>query len=135
MAIPASIILSVVTLAFSAVLMWYLTSLIADNGWRIRLQWLGWMLLIPAVIVFLISISTQGGLSAYWIRFGLQRADLSGTPFGPGFRDTLETVSLAALPRVASAFQMVSGISGALALTLIFWGIATPRQVPDVIQE
>jgi len=135
MAIPASIILSVVTLAFSAVLMWYLTALIAGNAWRTRLQWLGWMLLIPAVIVFLMSISTQGGLSAYWIRFGLERADLSGTPFGPGLRDTLETVALAALPRVASAFQMVSGISGAIALTLIFWGIATPRPAPDVIQE
>ena len=112
---------------------WAVASLV--SGTLARAAWLGWMLLIPAVIVFLMSISTQGGLSAYWIRFGLERADLSGTPFGPGLRDTLETVALAALPRVASAFQMVSGISGAIALTLIFWGIATPRHAPDVIQE
>ena len=52
MAGPAGVMLSVLFLAFIALCFWYITALIADSSWRVRLQWLGWMLLISALPVF-----------------------------------------------------------------------------------
>ena len=127
MAVPASIILSVLVLVSIAACAWYLAALISDASWRVRLGWLGWMLLVPAVLTFMLGFAAQGGIGAYWTNFGLERANLSSTSFGPGLNETLRLISMSALPRAASAFQMVGGISGALALACIFWGIATPR--------
>ena len=59
MAVPASLILSVLMLAFVAVCLWYLTALIADSSWRGRLQWMGWSLLIPSVHHFRIGLSPK----------------------------------------------------------------------------
>jgi len=133
MAVPASIILSMLVLIFIAIVIWYLTALIADASWRIRLQWLGWTLMIPSLLIFLLGLASQSGIPAYWINFGLERASLTATPFGPQLADTLKVVANSALPRVASAFQMVGAICGAIALTFIFWGIATPRKKTEEI--
>jgi len=134
MAVPASIILGILVLVFIAIFTWYVTALISDASWRVRLQWLGWMLLVPAVLIFLLSFAAQSGIPAYWIRFGLDNANLSGTSIGPDLNESLRIISVSALPRVANAFQMVGGISGALAISLIFWGIATPRKKREEVE-
>lgn len=126
-AVPASIILGLLMLVSIAACVWYLTALISDSSWRVRLGWLGWTLLVPAVLIFMLGFASQSGISAYWVNYGLEHASLSNTPFGPELGETLRIVSLSALPRVANAFQIVGGISGALAIILIFWGIVTPR--------
>ena len=127
MAAPASIMLSVLILSFIAAVAWYLIALIADTGWNGRLQWLGWMLLIPSLLVFLLGFAVQGGAAAYWINFGLERAQLSVLPSGLNLAEILQSVATASLPRVSDAFRMAGGIGGAFALVFIFWGIATPR--------
>jgi len=128
MAVPASIILGIVVLIFIAIFAWYVTAIISDASWHVRLKWLGWMLLVPAVLIFTLSLATQSGIPTYWISFGLDNASLSNTPFGPDLNESLRIITVSSLPRVASAFQMVGGISGAVAIALIFWGIATPRK-------
>jgi hypothetical protein len=127
MAAPASIMLSVLVLSFIAVVAWYLIALIADTGWNGRLQWLGWMLLIPSLLVFLLGFAVQGGVAAYWINFGLERAQLTVLPSGLNLAEILQAVATASLPRISDAFKMAGGIGGAFALVFIFWGIATPR--------
>jgi len=134
MAVPAIIILSVLVLVSIAACVWYVAVLISDSSWRMRLQWLGWTLFIPAVLIFLLGFATQSGISTYWISFGLERADLSSTPLGPELNETLRLISVSALPRAANAFQMVGGISGALSIALIFWGIATPRMKREELE-
>jgi len=128
MATPASIMLGVLVLSFVALIVWYLIGLVAAPDWHGRLGWLGWMLLVPSLLVFLMGFASQGGVAAYWINFGLARANLAATPLGPGLADTIQTVALSAIPRIANAFKMVGGVSGAIALALIFWGIAIPRR-------
>jgi hypothetical protein len=64
----------------------------------------------------------------YWINLGLERATLSGMPLGIGMRETLRAVISASLLRVADSFMMVGGISSAIGLGLIFWGLATPKK-------
>lgn len=128
MAAPASIMLSVLVLSFAALTVWYLIALVADADWHGRLGWLGWMLLIPSLLVFLLGFASQGGVAAFWINFGLERANLAATPLGPGLAEMVQIVALSAITRVSSAFKMVGGVSGAFALALIFWGIAIPRK-------
>ena len=127
MAVPASIILGLLVLVSIAACAWYVTALISDASWRVRLQFLGWTLLVPAVLIFMLGFASQSGIPVYWVSHGLKFTSLSRTPFGPELEETLRIISLSVLPRVANAFQMVGGISGALAITLIFWGIVTPR--------
>jgi len=128
MAAPASIMLSVLILSSIALAIWYLIALVADSTWHTRLQWLGWMLLIPSLITFLLGFVAQGGVAAYWINFGLERAALAIAPSRAELLDLLQVVAMAALPRITDAFKMVGGVSGAFALAFIFWGIATPRK-------
>ncbi|MCD6356495.1 MAG: hypothetical protein J7L66_04330 [Anaerolineaceae bacterium] len=128
MAVTAAIILGTVALTFFAICVWYITALVADSQWRGRLQWLGWMLLIPSAFIFLLGFTSQSGVPIYWIRVGLERAGLNAAPVGPELVETIQVILVSALPRIARAFQMVGGISGALSLTLILWSIATPRK-------
>ena len=127
-AIPASIILGLLVLVFIAACMWYMAALISDHSWHVRLGWLGWTLLVPAALIFLLGFAAQSGMPAYWTSFGLEHTNLSDTPFGPELNETLRVIFMSALPRVARAFLTVGGISGALSIALIFWGIATPRR-------
>ncbi|MCD6577319.1 MAG: hypothetical protein J7K66_04810 [Anaerolineaceae bacterium] len=128
MAAPASILLGILALVFIAVCIWYIAALIADSSWRVRLQWLGWTLFIPAALIFLLGFASQSGIPTYWIQIGLGHANLSSTPFDLELNETLKILTASALQRAGSAFQMVGGISGALATALIFWSIATPRK-------
>jgi hypothetical protein len=128
MATPASILLSVLILSSIAIAVWYLIALVAHAGWHERLQWLGWTLLIPSLLVFLLGFAAQGGVAAYWINFGLERANLAAAPAGAGLAEMLQVAAMTALPRITNAFRMVGGVCGAFGLSLIFWGVATPRK-------
>ncbi|MBM3138492.1 MAG: hypothetical protein FJZ98_09935 [Chloroflexi bacterium] len=132
MAVPASLLLSAILLAILSLSLWYLTAVIADETWRVRLQWLGWTLMIPSGLIFLIGLATLSNIPTFWANYGLDRAQFSANPlFGPALRETLREIIRGAVPRVSSAFLMIGGISGAIALGLIFWGLMTPKQNPD----
>jgi hypothetical protein len=132
-AIPASMILSVLVLVFLAVSAWYITALIADASWHSRLQWLGWMLLVPSALIFFIGFVDQSGILDFWVRFGLERANFSSVPFGDLLGETLQVIAESALPRVTNTFRMVGGICSGLSAALIFWGIVTPKGKPEQI--
>jgi hypothetical protein len=133
MAIPASMILGLLLLIFLGFCFWYITALIADSSWHNRLQWLGWMLLVPSALIFFIGFADQSGILDFWVRFGLERANFSAVPFGDLLGETLQVVAVSALPRITNAFKMVGGICGGLSAALIFWGIATPKRKPEQI--
>lgn len=128
MALPASTILGVLILAFLAVCFWYITALIADGSWRSRLQWLGWTLILPSALVFLLGILLQGNTPQYWLNYGLQYSNLQVQTGLASTQIILEALSTSALPRVSASFLMVGGICGGLALGLILWGLMTPRK-------
>ncbi len=131
MAVPASLMLAVLFLAFVAVCFWYLTALIAGANWRARLQWLGWMLVIPSGLVFLLGLLMQGNTPLYWLNYGLERANLQINTGMVGARAIIEALSTSALPRISVSFLMVGGICGGLALGLIVWGLATPKRLTE----
>ena len=128
MALPAGLMLSILILSFIAVVLWYLTALIADGSWRGRLQWLGWMLMIPSLLTFLVGILMQSGTSLYWLRYGLARISLRGLPAELTAPETIQTLIKPALSHITTSFLIVGGICGGLALGLIVWGLITPRE-------
>lgn len=127
MALPASLMLAAVFLAFLAASFWYITALIADESWRLRLLWLGWMLIIPSALVFILGLAVTADIPNYWVNLGIERAGMNGIPFGIGMREALRAVVSGSLSRVAKSFMMVGGISSAFGLGFIFWGLATKK--------
>jgi hypothetical protein len=127
MALPASLMLVTLFLAFIAASFWYISALIASSSWRVRLEWLGWTLIIPSGLIFLIGLMIKTNLPNYWINFGLNRATFSGMPFSSGLREVLRAIVSGSLSSVSSSFLMVCGISAAFGLGFIFWGLATKK--------
>lgn len=131
MAVPAGLLLSAIFFIIVSFSLWYVSAVIADNTWRVRLQWLGWTLMIPSALIFLMGLTVTSIIPTYWINYSLDRVNFGGMPFfGPGLREALREIIRGAIPRISTAFLIVGGISGALALGLIFWGQMTPSQGP-----
>ncbi len=128
MALPAGLLLSILVLSFIALCLWYITALIADSGWRGRLQWLGWTLIIPSVLTFLAGVLLQSNAPLFWLRYGLGRISLRRLPANLATPEMIQMLIEPALPRITSAFLMVGGICGSLALGLIIWGVMVPRK-------
>ncbi len=129
MALPASLMLITIFLAFLAASCWYITALISDESWRIRLLWLGWMLIIPSALVFIIGLVVITDIPAYWINLGLQNLNMNGIPLGIGMQESLRAVISGSLSRIANSFMIVGGVSSAIGLGFIFWGLATSKKV------
>lgn len=129
MAVPASLMLAGIFIAFVALSFWFIATLLSDESWRVRLQWLGWTLLIPSMMVFIFGLAAAADITGFWIDFGLKHVNISAMPFGPAIGEVVRSLARSTLARAAGNFLMVSGISGALAIGLIFWGMATPRKV------
>ena len=127
-ALPASLMLVTVFLAFVAASFWYIAAFIADESWRVRLQWLSWTLMIPSSLIFLVGLAFSADIPNYWVNLGLDRANFNGLPFGSGIHEALRAVVRGSFSRVVASFMMVGGISGAIGLSLIFWGLATLRK-------
>lgn len=130
MALPAAALLIVIFVTILATAFWYLSALIADESWRERLQWLGWALIIPSIFVFLISLAFSSDIPNYWVRLALEGVNFDSSLFGPMSSEVYNTLIRSALPRIASSFMIVSGVSSALGLSLIFWAPAASQKKP-----
>ena len=127
MALPASLMLVAVFLTFVAAGLWYFAALIASESWRLRLLWLGWMLIVPSALILLAGIAFSTNIPGYWINLAIERAGMNGIPFGTGIRESLRAVVNGSFAKVAASFMMVGGISSAIGVGLIFWGLATKK--------
>ena len=120
--------MAIVVLVFIAGSFWFVAALIGGEDRRERLMWLGWSLLIPAILVFLIGLPIHSDLTTGWVRFGLNEARLDGFEYSLEFRQALIEVSRTALNTIANGFLMAGGVAGAIAIALIVWGGSTPSE-------
>ncbi|HKZ85901.1 MAG TPA: hypothetical protein VJ793_19875 [Anaerolineae bacterium] len=115
--------------------LWLAAAFIGGEDRRERLLWLGWSLLVPAVLVFALGLLVGADFSAGWVRFGLSQARFGDFEASDSFRLALQDVARAALDTVANGFLMAGGVAGGIAIGLIAWGYTTPktrRMVPAV---
>jgi len=120
--------LAIMVLVLIAGSFWAVAALIGGEDRRERLQWLGWSLLVPALLIFLIGLGINSGIASNWVRFGLNEARFGGFEYSAEFRQALIEVSRSALNTVANGFLAAGGASGAIALALIAWGFSTPSE-------
>ena len=115
-------------LVFITASFWLVAALVGGEDRRERLLWLGWSLIVPAALIFMIGLAINSDLSANWVRFGLNEARIEGVEYSVEFRQALVDVARGALNTIANGFLMAGGVSGAIALALIAWGIGTPPE-------
>ncbi len=114
------------TLFFAAGL-WLVTALVADDSLRTRLMWLGWSLIVPAALIFMIGMAINSPFTYGWVRFGLNEARFGGElAYSTAFRDAIITAVGPSIQTIANGFLAVGAASGAIALGLIIWGWYTP---------
>ncbi len=105
---------------------WLVAALIGGEDQHERLLWLGWSLLIPAILVFLIGLAINTDFSLGWMRFGLNEARFEGVEYSIAFQQALLDVARDALNTIANGFLAAGGIAGTIALALIVSGFSTP---------
>lgn len=117
--------LAIVIVALLAGSIWLVAAFVGGEDRRARLLWLGWMLIVPAALIFLIGVGISTDFSLGWMRYGLNQARFEGVEYSAEFRDALINVTRSAQNTVANGFFAAGGVAGAFALALIAWGSAS----------
>lgn len=91
-----------------------------------RLQWLGWMLLIPGVLVFLMGPSMYIEPWRNWLRYSWFSP--SEAVYAEFYRLALRTSLGTALRTIAAAFMITGAIAGLVGVTSIAVGMLGSRQ-------
>ena len=123
-----SLNVAIVILVFISGSFWIVSALLAGEDRRERLMWLGWMLIVPAILVFMIGLAVNTDFASGWVRFGLDQARFEGVEYSLAFRQALINVARDALNTVANGFLAAGGVAGAIALALIVWGGSVPPE-------
>jgi hypothetical protein len=119
---------AIVMLVFIAGSFWTVSALLAGEDRRERLMWLGWMLIVPAILVFMIGLAVNTDVASGWMSYGLNQARFEGVEYSLAFRQALIDVARDALNTVANGFLAVGGVAGAIALALVVWGGSVPPE-------
>ncbi len=122
--------LAIVLLVVIAGGCWVVAALIGGSDRRERILWLGWSLIVPAALIFLIGLAINTDFSLGWVRSGLNEARFEGLEYSESFRLAVLDVSRTALSTVANGFLAAGGVAGAIALALIAWGWGMPPERP-----
>jgi hypothetical protein len=116
---------------------WLTAGFIGGTNRRERLLWLGWSLLIPAALVFIMGLAINSSFTMGSIGFGLERSryTIEGMQYSAALRQAIVEVASRALAAVAGGFLIAGGVSTAMACGLLVWGAVTrsdPRLTPAV---
>lgn len=117
----------VIYLFIGAVLfLWFITAFIAGKNWRERLLWMGWMLLIPAVLVLVSGFFFDPLLVWNWTQYGLtQTGGGNWNTLPTHVQEAFKTFMLDLNLHLRNGFMMVGGFCTAIGISLIAWGAAT----------
>ncbi len=118
------IIADLVLLVFGCGL-WLAAAFIGGETTFERLQWLGWVLFVPAVGVFLIGLVTMLGNAAGWAAWGIGQARLEAQGFSLSFVQALMDGARHVITRVGVGFLATGAVAAGIALALlaVSWSI------------
>ena len=120
-----ALVLADVILLLLASAFWVAAAFTGGSDRRERLQWFGWSLFMPSVLVFLCGLSISVGLGSEWVRFGVASARLESLGYGPEFPAAVLEVARLAMSRVATGFLATGAIAGGVSLGLLAWAWTT----------
>jgi hypothetical protein len=92
-----------------------------------RLQWYGWSLLAPAAGVLLLGLLVMLSFISPWVQLGIASARLEAHGFSSSFVAALIDAARHVVSRVGIGFLATGGIASGIALGLLAWSWAIPR--------
>jgi hypothetical protein len=117
---------AIILLAGLTLIIWFLTALIAGKNWKERLQWLGWTLIIPSIIVLVMGFTAGSELSWNMLQFGLDQFNIQKMGDLPVFtQEILQTLNTVFAEHISSSFILTGGFCSAIGLGFIAWGAVT----------
>ncbi len=124
--------IALVVLFGLALASWFVSALIFSDAWRTRLLWLGWSLIVPAVLVFIIGLLVGSEMVVNAARYGLSQARMDEVAYSPALQAALVDSLRPALETIANGFLMVGGIAGGVGVGLLVWGVSKPAPLPEM---
>jgi hypothetical protein len=123
---------SLIAFAATALLMWFVMSLIAGKGLRGFLLWMGITLIIPGALVLLTGLPISAGALRVEA-LGLQPGDINiaGQPASADVSQTLSDAIAEILRRVGEGWSMVGGLAVGIGAALTAIGIFVTRRPDD----
>jgi hypothetical protein len=100
---------------------WLLAAYVAGVDTRQRLQWMGWTLLVPSILVFLMGLSATSRIVEDALRFGIDSAELRRIGFSPAFVTAVHDAVQAIVRRAATGFLATGAISAGIGLGALAW--------------
>ena len=91
-----------------------------------RLQWWGWSLFAPALLVFLIGLLTIVSAGVSWVPWGIRTAHLETQGFSAGFIAAVIEAARHAIARVGVGFLATGAIAGGVCFGLLGWSWSLP---------
>ena len=126
MTLPNFLTLAVVIVTLLAFLFWFLSALIADSSWSVRLKWLGGALIVPALIVLSLTVLIQFISSASLVNLALN--GLGQVQLTPALKTSIAGLFQSITSQVAAPFFISGGIALGSAIVLIVLGALTKRK-------
>ncbi len=120
-------------LAGLTLLLWSLTALIAGKNGKERLLWLGWTMIIPAILVLIMGLTAESAFFWNMLQYGIVQWKILES--GNLLFTLLPILQTLFSKQISSSFILSGGFSSAIGLGFIAWGAVTRTPKAKKIEE
>ncbi len=110
-----------ILLALVAASFWVGAAFVGGENRRRIVQWLGWPLFVPAVLILIGGIAIRIAAGWPWIDYGLSSWVLSDVWYSAEIAEVFTAIARSAIKAIARGFLVTGGISIGISMGLIVW--------------
>jgi len=110
-------------LAGVTLLLWFLTALTAGKNGKERLLWLGWTMIIPAILVLILGLTAESTFFWNTLQYGIVQLNILES--GNLLFTLLPIIQTLFAKQISSSFILSGGFCSAIGLGFITWGAVT----------
>lgn len=110
-----------ILLALVAASFWVGAAFVGGENRRQIVQWLGWPLFVPAVLILIGGITIRITAGLPWINYQLSSWVVSDIWYSVEIAEVISTIARSAIKAIARGFLVTGGISIGISVGLIVW--------------
>ena len=122
------LVIADVVVLFVACAFWVAAAFLGGVDTRRRLQWLGWSLLAPAALVFVIGLVITIAAFAAAARSSLASADMGALRFSPAFATAVFDAARFAMRRIGIGFLATGAVAAGVSMALLGVSWSMPQE-------